>query len=132
MKRREEDMRALAAHAVRRALRIDWSGVAKDKDLVNLCAELCGQKKETICARSEFYAKIAPESLGYYLPRSSEEHRAAHLVALLTDLPPRWLFDCVTNRRGIVAEQQGGLIGAGAESEDSNPHPLLGGQSFYR
>jgi hypothetical protein len=104
-KGRVEEMRSLAARAVEKALSLDLSGAAKDAELVELCARLCGAQAGIISARASFYATIDPESLAHYLPRGSREHAASHLVALLTDLPPRWLFDCATNRRGSVAAQ---------------------------
>lgn len=102
---RENEMRELAADAVKRALSIDLGRVVADGELVDLCARLSGEKPERIRARADFFSTIDPESLGHYLPRGSREHTASHLVALLTDLPPRWLFDCVTNRRGTAATQ---------------------------
>ena len=91
-KRREDKMRCLAAGAMKRALLVSVSEAAKDTKLVDLCARLSDEKAETICARANFYAAIDPESLGHYLPRGSREQAASHLVALLTGLPPRWLF----------------------------------------
>ncbi|GJL61210.1 MAG: hypothetical protein NPIRA03_40670 [Nitrospirales bacterium] len=104
-KQRADEMRGLAARAVKRALSVDLTEAANDAELVGLCAKLSDEKAETIGARARFYAAIDPESLGHYLPRASREQAASHLVALLTDLPPRWLFDCATNRRGSVAVQ---------------------------
>ena len=51
------------------------------------------------------YAGIDRDSSIYYPPGVSKEQAACHLVALLTDLPPRWLFDCATNRRGDMPEK---------------------------
>jgi len=104
-KQRADEMRGLAARAVTRALSVDLKEAANDAELVGLCARLSGEKAETIGARARFYAAIDPESLSHYLPRGPREQAASHLVALLTDLPPRWLFDCATNRRGSVTAQ---------------------------
>lgn len=101
-KRREKDMRRLAADAVRMALSIDLSQVAKDERLLSLCERLSGEKGETIAARAAFYASADAASLSHYLPHGSKEQTASHLVALLTDLSPRWFFDCATNRRGSM------------------------------
>jgi len=101
-KRREKDMRRLAADAVRTALAIDLSQAARDEQLLSLCEKLSGEKRDTIIARASFYASADPDSLNHYLPQGSKEQTASHLVALLTDLSPRWLFDCATNRRGSM------------------------------
>jgi len=101
-KRRHDEMRSLGARAVRRAQSVDLTEAANDSELVELCATLSGEKVETIGARARFYAAIDTESLGHYLPSGEGEQAASHLVALLTDLPPGWLFDCATNRRGRV------------------------------
>lgn len=45
-----------------------------------------------------------PELIRYYVPQDSRELSASHLVALLTDLPPRWILDCYTNRKGLLPE----------------------------
>jgi hypothetical protein len=104
-KQRAKEMRSLAAQAVERARSVEFSQAAKDDTLLSLCARLAGANADIhiIRARAQFYAAIDSESLSYYLPRDSREQTAAHFVALLTDLPPRWLFDCATNRRGSVA-----------------------------
>jgi hypothetical protein len=78
--------------------------VAKEDDaLLRLCEDLSGEVSETLKKRMEFYASIDADSLGYYLPHGSDDHTAAHLVALLTNMPPQWLLDCRTNRHGKVA-----------------------------
>lgn len=104
-KRRADEMRRLAADAVKRALSVNFTEVANDPELLRLCATLSDEKTEIIAARAGFYAAIDPESLDHYLPRGSREQAASHLVALLTDLPPGWLFDCATNRRGRVTSR---------------------------
>jgi hypothetical protein len=106
---RADRMRDLAVSAVNRALLLELKEAANDTNLIELCAKLSDKNTETIAARARFYGTIAPESLGYYLPRGSREQAASHLVALLTDLPPRWLFDCLTNRRGSVVSPRADL-----------------------
>ena len=91
--RRTEEMRFLAGLAVARAEQLQLADTAKDESLINLCAKLSSEKADTIRVRAKFYASIDPESAGYYLPRDSPEQAAIYLVALLTDLPPGWLFD---------------------------------------
>lgn len=101
--RRAKELRSLAAQAVRRAIsKNELSEAAKDSGLIDLCVKLSGENQDIVSARANFYAEIAPESLNYYLLRGSKEQTAAHFVALLTDMPPQWLLDCATNRRGNV------------------------------
>ncbi len=76
--------------------------IAENEEFLSLCVNLFGEERQTIRSRAEFCSKMDPESLGHYLPSGSQEVTSAHLGALLTDLPVRWLFDCVTNRRGTL------------------------------
>jgi len=101
-KRRAKQLRAWAVEAVKTAAGLQVGRLAECKDLLLLCEKLSGEKRETIRSRAQFYAKLDAESLGHYVPSGSQEVTAAHIVALLTDLPARWLFDCATNRRGSV------------------------------
>jgi hypothetical protein len=98
----ERKMRNGAARAVQKAFSIDLSRAAADQELIALCAELGHKDHGTISARAQFYAAVDRNSSGYFVPCGSKLQAACHLVALLTDLPPRWLFDCATNRRGVV------------------------------
>ena len=93
-------MRSLAAEAVQKALSTNLSRAVEDPALIGLCSKLGHRKREIIKGRAQFYAAIDRDTTSYYLPCVSKEQAACHLVALLTDLPPQWLFDCATNRRG--------------------------------
>ena len=95
----EENMQCLAAKAVQKALSANLS--PDHPELIASCAEIVGDK-DVISARAQFYAAVDRNSSGYFVPCGSKLQAACHLVALLTDLPPRWLFDCATNRRGVV------------------------------
>jgi type IV pilus biogenesis protein CpaD/CtpE len=101
-KRRAKELTECAAEAVRTAAGLTVGNVAENEKLLSLCVNLSGQKRETIRSRAQFYQKVDAESVGHYLPSGSQEVTAAHIVALLTDLPARWLFDCATNRRGTL------------------------------
>jgi len=101
-KRRAKQLRAWAAEAVKTAAGLQVGRLAECKDLLLLCEKLSGEKRETIRSRAQFYAKLDAESVGHYVPSGSQEVTVVHIVALLTDLPARWLFDCATNRRGSV------------------------------
>lgn len=102
-KKRFENMRELAKDAVERAMPFALSKAARDDKFIRLCEQLSGGKEEKIRARLRFYTSVDPNSLGIYLPRGSAALSASHLVALLTDLPPQWVFDCATDRKGEVS-----------------------------
>jgi len=100
-KKREDEMRELAQAAVERAIPLELARLQGDSDFLQACEKLSGEEEETIKGRLKFYTFIDPDRLGYYMPRGSDDGlSASHLVALLTDLPPQWIFDCATNRKG--------------------------------
>ena len=101
-KRREEEMRFHAQRAARTAEGLTWSQAAGDEELLRLCAVLSGEKQDKLHARARFYAAVDPDCLNYYMPACGAELTACYVVALLTDLPPQWIFDCLTNRRGAL------------------------------
>jgi hypothetical protein len=102
-KRRAKELGEWAAEAVGTAAGLTMGSVAESEKLLWLCVNLSGETLETIRSRAQFYRKVDAESVGHYLPSGSQEVTAAHIVALLTDLPARWLFDCATNRRGTLS-----------------------------
>jgi hypothetical protein len=102
----EREMRSSAVKAVQKAFSTDLlRDVDGREELIDLCAELGHAKRDVIAGRAEFYAAIDRDSSSYYLPCFSKEQAACQLMALLTDLPSRWLFDWATNRRGSMPEQ---------------------------
>lgn len=101
-KRQAKLLREWAAEAVSVATGLTMKNVLDDDRLLDLCARLAGENPATILARAQFYSNLAPESLGHFLQPGSAQVAAAGVVALLTDLPARWLFDCATNRRGAL------------------------------
>ncbi len=104
-KQRQEELRARASAAMEYALSVDTSHAALDRDFIELCSRLSGLKPEVVGARAAFYARVDEGSLNHYLQSGSRELAASLLVAQLTDLPPGWLFDCLTDRRGARAAQ---------------------------
>jgi hypothetical protein len=97
---REEDMRRYAADAVKVAVGLPISEAASDPKLIKICCKLSDSTEDKVRARAKFYATADTERIRYYVPQDSQELSASQLVALLTDLPPLWIFDCYTNRRG--------------------------------
>jgi hypothetical protein len=100
-------LRTQAAEAVSKAVGLSMLAVAGNPSLLSLCAQLGGKKPETITARAKYYSQLAPESLSHYIQSGSPLVVAAHTIALLTDLPARWLFDTATNRTGAERSTNG-------------------------
>ena len=98
----ELDLRATAHSAVALAVGRSMQEIATDESLLGLCRKLAGTNLKVVTHRAYFYSSLEPESLAHFVLRGSSEMVAAQVVGLLTDLPARWLFDCATNRRGLL------------------------------
>lgn len=96
---RQRRMRELAASAVAQLSSLELNRAALDLEFVGTCAELAGIDPNTVRARASFYGSLDATSQRYYMPAEPKATAMAHFVALLTDLPPRWILDCATNRR---------------------------------
>jgi hypothetical protein len=116
-KRRSNEMRQLAVSAVERLLLIGPSQIADDGKLIALCAKLAGEKLDKMAARARFYATLNSQSLTTYIVPGSDQQEAVQLVALITDLPPGWIFDCVTNRKGEVQRRDTSAAAQNISSE---------------
>ncbi|MFC5142005.1 hypothetical protein ACFPK1_27480 [Actinomycetospora rhizophila] len=97
-------LRIDAAEAVN-ALPVDWRGWPADRGstekerFVETCDRLAGVKKrETVAPRLDFLISQG-DDLSHYVTPGSWRWENAQVVALLTDLPPEWLFDCAARRR---------------------------------
>src|SRR5262249_50093776 len=99
---REDRMQELAASAVERLGSIELSGASEAGGFVRTCSELAGIDPDTVQARARFYGSLDVEALRHYMPTEPKEAALSHFVALLTDLPPRWILDCATNRREVT------------------------------
>lgn len=103
---RNKKLRNCAALAVQAATGLPVGAIAECQELIRLCVALSGNDDDrTTKSWAEFLARLDPGSENFYVPIGPPEHRAAHVVALLTDMPARWLFDCATNRRGTIRPQ---------------------------
>lgn len=92
----------LAAEAVTVAVGRPISEAASDPKVIEICAKLSDSEEDKVRARANFYATADTERIRYYVHQDSQELSASQLVALLTDLPPLWIFDCYTNRKGSI------------------------------
>ncbi|CAN7784522.1 hypothetical protein LJR175_008409 [Variovorax sp. LjRoot175] len=107
VEKRRQLLRVLARRAVKsmQAIATDFPATQIDTRTITHCASLSEGGRATLRAerkirlRVRFYARLSPSDLQRYMPSSPAADRAAHLVALLTDYPPRWLLDCFTGRR---------------------------------
>ncbi len=109
---RGRSMRELARGAVAAAVRVepfDVRRVALDADFLACCARLAGPATTTekLTRKADSYARLDAQELLLYLPgppapvdARGKERAAAHLTALLTDLPSRWIDDVASGRRG--------------------------------
>jgi hypothetical protein len=99
-KAREKRMRELAASAVEVLCSIELSRAADDADFVRACSELSGIDRAIIQRRARYYGSLDAQSFMHYMLTEPKVRAMSHFVALLTDLPPTWILDCATNRRG--------------------------------
>jgi hypothetical protein len=96
VKDRRRQLIVLAAMAYRTALSEVTAPPGSQRQslrLIRLCIKLSGDPGKTR-RRAFFYTHLDEQSLKHYWPPGPDKERAAHLVALLTDLPPRWIFEC--------------------------------------
>jgi hypothetical protein len=111
---RRASMREQASKAVQAALAVqpfDIRAAAVHPDVILECAKLAGHAKafEKVTARANHYATLDDDELRLYVlgppaPPDTDvrgrQRAAAYLVALLTDLPPSWIDDVASGRRG--------------------------------
>jgi len=93
---RQQQLRAMAAMAYRAALSEVTAPPGSKRQilrLIRLCIKLSGNAGKTR-RRVFFYAHLDEQLLKHHWPSGPDKVRAAHLVALLTDLPPCWIFEC--------------------------------------
>jgi hypothetical protein len=98
-------LRGLVVEAMHHALdrRLDAESAVHDDAFIDLCIRLAGQalnddSQECMRRRAKFHT--APAHSARYLPQQSDPQFSAHLIASLCDLPPRWILDCASGRRG--------------------------------
>jgi hypothetical protein len=73
------------------------------KDFTAACAKLSGETEDEVRKRAQFYSRLAKDDLSrlnYYLLQGPHDLQASHLIGLLTDLSPRWIYDAYHDRKG--------------------------------
>jgi hypothetical protein len=98
-KEHESKLRESAKTAVKSALNHGLVPALARHDFLKACEKLSGYTSKAIKARAEFYEGLDEKSLAHYLPSDSKRVRAAHLVALLADLPSQLIFNWATGRQ---------------------------------
>jgi hypothetical protein len=75
--------------------------------------------------RADFFAERDTQRLSFYvttesskLTKESAKLSASHLIGLLTDLSPLWIYDCGTNRKGDLPETRPATMPNGQMYED--------------
>ena len=76
--------------------------VREDPAFLSLCVRISGENKDKLTEKMRAYSVLDANSLGLYVPSCGEVDRAAALLSLIVDLPPHWIADVRTNRRGTV------------------------------
>ena len=101
LRARERELRKSVRDAVQALQQID-NDLSRAKDNGALLQACAAASNPTNVARLvKFYSDLDPDALSYYLPISTTGlQRSAFLVSLFTDLPPIWIFDVASGRRG--------------------------------
>jgi hypothetical protein len=102
VKKSRKKLRKYAYVAYQRALKIDVEDAQNNNKFVRSCVKLSNNEDvQNTLRRANFYTRMDPATLSHYILQDSNEQKAAHLVALLTDFPPGWIFDCGESRKGL-------------------------------
>jgi hypothetical protein len=99
---RQKQMRKLAASAVEQLCSLELCVAAEDIKFISTCSELADIDVKKVKARANFYGRLDENTLRYYMPTEPKLSAMSSFVALLTDLPPRWILDCATSRREAI------------------------------
>jgi hypothetical protein len=100
-----QELTEAAARAYTRALHLNQLEALQDPQFIEQCGRLRGGDAERARVRGQFYLGLGAAEIKHYVPLdASAEVRAAHLVALLSDLPPRWVFECGAGKIGRLFE----------------------------
>ena len=105
LKAQSASLRTCAAGAYARVAAIGLPAVLHDADFLQRCAELAGDvdpKVQQTLGRARYsIGAMQSGTTAAWFP-GSPPYDAAVLVAALTDMPARWIFDMGENRRGAV------------------------------
>lgn len=99
---RQQKMRELASRAVQILDSIDNGESDKVDKFLKTCAKLADIEQARVESRYNFYVSLGGIERSHYMIMKPRTRALAHFVALLTDLPPRWIFDCAVGRREPV------------------------------
>ena len=105
-KSRQKEMRELARRAMNKAVGLPLPQAVSDQGFIKICARLSDSVERKVRARAKYYTITDRKWAKSHVLHGSEKLTASHLIALLTDLPPLWIFDCYTNRNGLLREDR--------------------------
>jgi len=91
-------MRKFARRAMERLRNLNYSTAANDDCFIEACAELASAQPVSLKSTISSLGSLDAKSLGYYFPQVPRDLANAHFIALITGLPPRWIFE-VTKRQ---------------------------------
>jgi hypothetical protein len=72
------------------------------EDFIAACAKLSGRSEDNVRERARFYSRLAKDDrnrLNHYLLQGPNDLQASHLIGLLTNLSPRWIYDTYHGRK---------------------------------
>ncbi len=99
--KRRKHMRDQAATAVELAIATDLKTLTHKTDLLNKCKDLANDTDiDAVKRRAHFMAALDSESLAHFALTGTPELSAAGVVAYLSNLPQRWVYECYAQRRG--------------------------------
>jgi hypothetical protein len=116
-------VRLNAALAVERAVDKPLGDLALDGDFVRSCGDLSGVSFDHAQARARFYSRLPVDERRQFMPNDPMDLRAAHFVALISDLPAEWIDDCYRERRkDIRQDAQQAQVGAAPPPDQPIDH----------
>ncbi|AMY08820.1 hypothetical protein LuPra_02026 [Luteitalea pratensis] len=97
---RRIEMRDLAVHAMTEVLSngVDLRLADEDSPIVKSCATLANTKTDEVLRRARLYFSTDADSLNWNVVSHSRFESASYIVALLTNLPQRWILECYVSR----------------------------------
>ena len=107
MNRREGELRSLARDVAKLAAESGLSelrtaGSNGRSRFLDSCSRLGYVSADLAEARLDFYVGLDPSAARLYYPDHPPDMFAAHLVALVSDMPAGWIYDCLHSRRRKV------------------------------
>ncbi len=99
-----DSMRDLACRAMKELESSEHKTAIGKPAFIENCAGLAGAGKDEkglgkIEGRAKFYGDLDGQALDHYMPKEPAEQKNSHFIALITDMPARWILDVYKGRR---------------------------------